>query len=100
FFGLSTPVSTIGWILLFSLGVFGTMLPILAINYALQLMGAARGSVIMTLQPVLAVLISTIFLGEVLTLQQWVGGILVIAAIVMLQLSADSSKKSNSSNSN
>ena len=40
FFALSTPVSAIGWILLFSLGVFGTMLPILAINYALQLMGA------------------------------------------------------------
>ncbi len=99
FFGLTTPDSATGWILLISLGVFGTMLPIVAINYALQLMGAARGSVIMTLQPVLAVLISTIFLGEVLTFQQWVGGVLVIAAIVMLQLSGDRSKKSISSNS-
>lgn len=93
FFGLQTPESTIGWILLLALGIFGTLLPILVINYALQLMGAARGSVILTLQPILAVLFSTIFLDEVLAVQQWLGGILVIVAILMFQLSADRNGK-------
>jgi drug/metabolite transporter (DMT)-like permease len=41
--------------------------------------------VILTLQPVLAVLISTAFLGETLVLQQWLGGLLVVLAIILLQ---------------
>ncbi len=83
------PGSVNGWILLVTLGIFGTVVPILAVNYALQLMGAARGSVIMILQPILTVIVSTILFDEVLTLWQWLGGILVIAAVVMLQLSPD-----------
>jgi len=88
-FGIRFPQTTRGWILLLSLGIFGTMLPILAMNISLQLLGAARGSVIVTLQPVTTILLSTLFLGETLSLQQWLGGALVIAAIVLLQLSSD-----------
>ena len=84
--GLQAPENAMGWILILSLGIVGTFLPILLINIGLQLLGAARGSVIITLQPVFTVVLSNIFLGETLTLQQWLGGILVIIAIVLLQL--------------
>lgn len=88
-FGIHFPQTTRGWVLLLSLGIFGTLIPILSMNISLQLLGAARGSVIVTLQPVTTILISTLFLGETLSLQQWLGGALVIAAIVLLQLSSD-----------
>ncbi len=87
--GIETPDTGFGWLLVLALGILGTFVPLLSINVGLQQIGAARGSVIITLQPILAVLFSTLFLGETLTLQQWLGGAVVIAAIVLLQLSAD-----------
>lgn len=87
--GISTPDSIQGWVLLLSFGIFGTLMPIVAINISLGLLGAARGSVVITLQPVLAVLLAMVFLNETLTPQQWIGGGLVILAIVLMQRSPD-----------
>jgi drug/metabolite transporter (DMT)-like permease len=89
FVGISTPNTPRGWMLLLSLGIFGTVVPLLTMNISLQLLGAARGSVITTLQPVLTVLFSTIFLNETLAAQQWIGGALVVVAVVLLQRSPD-----------
>ena len=86
-FGFNPPDTLQGWLLLISLGIFGTMVPILTLNYGIQMLGAAQSSVIMTLQPVLAVIFSTIIFSDVLSLQQWLGGILVILAILLLQWS-------------
>lgn len=87
--GFNTPDSLQGWVLLVAYGIFGTLVPILAMNIGLQMIGAARGSIINTLQPVLAVVFSMVFLSETLTLQQWIGGVLVIGAVVLLQQSRD-----------
>lgn len=87
--GLSTPESTFGWLLLFSLGIVGTVVPIYAMNTGLQMIGAARGSIITTLQPVVTVLFSTVFLNESLSIQQWVGGSMVVVAVILLQRSPD-----------
>ena len=87
--GIRAPGSPIGWVLLVSLGILGTVVPIYTMNVGLQYLGAARGSVITTLQPVLTVLFSTLFLDETLSLQQWLGGALVILAVVLLQRSPD-----------
>lgn len=84
-FGYVTPDSLRGWLLLISLGIFGTLMPILALNHGIQLLGAAQSSVIMTLQPVLAVIFSMIVFGDLLSIQQWMGGLLVIGAILLLQ---------------
>ncbi len=89
FLGLRFPSSVEGWLLLTGLGIFGTMVPLLLANIGLQKIGAARGSVIVSLQPVFIVLFSTLFLGETLSNQQWLGGMLVVAAVILLQLSAD-----------
>jgi drug/metabolite transporter (DMT)-like permease len=89
FLGISTPSSFEGWVLLVSFGIFGTLMPIVAMNISLKKLGAARGSLIITLQPVLTVLMALIFLKETLTLQQWVGGGLVILSIILLQRSPD-----------
>lgn len=93
FLGVRFPETIRGWFLMFLLSVFGTALPILATNFGLQMLGAARGGVIVSLQPVLTVLFSTVFFNEKLSIQQWFGGLLVIAAVVILQLSPDRPEK-------
>lgn len=95
-FGVRLPDSAGGWLLLMALGIFGSLTPIVAMNIGLQLMGAARGSIINTLQPVVTVLVSTFFLKEELTPQQWLGGAIVIVAIAILQLSPDIVRKKES----
>jgi len=65
----------------------------LLVNIGLQLVGAARGSVIISLQPVFAILFSTLFMGESLSAQQWLGGGLVLAAVLILHLSADHNRR-------
>ena len=88
-FGLSLPTSLTEWVLLLSYSLFGTLMPILSMNAGLQLIGAARGSVIATFQPVLTVLLALLLLNEMLSLQQWLGGLLVIGSVLLLQLSPD-----------
>ena len=84
-FGFNTPDNLQGWLLLIALGIFGTLIPILSLNYGIQLLGAAQSSVIMTMQPVMAVIFSMIIFGDILSIQQWLGGFLVILAIFLLQ---------------
>lgn len=91
--GISTPDTIRGWVYLFSFSFFGTLMPILGINISLGLLGAARGSVIITLQPIFTVLMAMLFLNETLSFQQWIGGGLVILAIVLLQRSPDRPSK-------
>jgi len=93
FLGVQMPESIKGWVLLFLLSFFGTLFPILATNIGLQMLGAARGGVIVTIQPLLTVLFSMIVFSEKLSILQWVGGLLVIAAVVILQLSPDRPEK-------
>jgi len=89
--GISTPGDLGGWALMISLSIFGSLVPILAMNVGLRLLTAARGSVIITVQPVLNILLGMLFLSESLNLQQWVGGGLVIAAVILLARSPDRS---------
>ena len=88
-YGFAAPQTLKGWIYLLTLGIVGTLIPIFAMNVGIQMLGSARSSVISTLQPVVAVLISTIFLHEVLSVYQWLGGAIVIVAIILLQRSPD-----------
>lgn len=87
--GISTPGTLQGWGLMVLFSIFGTLMPILAMNIGLGLLTAARGSVIITVQPVLNVLLAMVFLNESLTLQQWFGGGLVILAVILLERSPD-----------
>ena len=87
--GLRLPDSWREWFLLLSYSLFGTLMPVLSMNAGLQHLGAARGSVIITFQPVMTILLSLLFLNEILTVQQWFGGFLVVAAVLLLQLSPD-----------
>ena len=73
-----------GWV--FYISVVGTVIP-----FGLYFMGvnhirSTRASITATLEPITAGMMAYLFLGETLGLLQIAGGVLVIAAVVLLQL--------------
>jgi drug/metabolite transporter (DMT)-like permease len=64
----------------------GTVLPIPLLLFALTKVSAARASVLSTLEPVTALLVSVVLLGDALTRWQVLGAGCIVAAVVMLSL--------------
>jgi drug/metabolite transporter (DMT)-like permease len=80
------------WWWLFYIAVIGTILP-----FGLYFMGvnhirSTRASITATLEPISAGLMAFLFIGETLGPLQILGGILVIAAVVLLQLRQEQDK--------
>jgi drug/metabolite transporter (DMT)-like permease len=74
------------WVWMIYIGIFGTAMP-----FGLYLIGvnhirSTRASITSTLEPISAAFIAYLFLGETLEPLQALGGALVVAAIVLLQL--------------
>jgi drug/metabolite transporter (DMT)-like permease len=75
-------LGTIGWLL--GLSVVATVIPIACILAAVRKMGASDASLVSTLEPVLTIALSAIFIGERFGLAQFVGGALILAAVLAL----------------
>ncbi|MFP5211889.1 MAG: DMT family transporter [Acidobacteriota bacterium] len=73
-----------GWILY--IAVFGTVVPYGLYTEGINLIRSTRASVTAMLEPIVAAAISYAFLGELLDPLQMLGGALVIASVVFLQL--------------
>ncbi|MEJ2102120.1 MAG: EamA family transporter, partial [Desulfobacterales bacterium] len=73
-----------GWILY--IGIVGTILPFGLYYEGINLIRSTRASITATLEPITAGLIAYIFLNEVMQSLQLLGGALVIAAVILLQL--------------
>ena len=66
----------------------GTALPVFATNMAIQRIGAARASLVSTIEPALSMLLSMLLLGEVIWGVQWLGAALIVGSVLVLQLRA------------
>ena len=66
-------------------GVAGTLLPFLLYAVGVRRVGAERGSIVATLEPVVAAVVAWGWLNQSLTPLQIFGGLLVIGAVVALQ---------------
>ena len=62
------------------------MLPVFALNAGIQKLGATRAAIIATFEPVLTAVLALIFLGEVMLPIQWLGGAVIIASVILLQI--------------
>lgn len=67
-------------------GVFGTLTPFLLYVWAIGIVRPDRATIAATLEPVLAALVAWIWLGQELSVMQITGGLLVIAAVALMQL--------------
>ena len=66
--------------------VLGTVVPFGLYAHGVNLIRSTRACVTATLEPILAALVSYLFLGESLDLLQMTGGVLVIGSVIFLQV--------------
>jgi drug/metabolite transporter (DMT)-like permease len=78
-----TPVNW-GWIIF--VAVVGAILPFGLYYEGISRIRATRASITSTLEPIMAGVLSFLFLGERMALLQIMGGVLVIGAIILLQV--------------
>lgn len=78
------PTTALAWAALVAIALVSTVTAMLAFFAGLARLGAARTSMLSTLEPVVTVLLAAILLGERLTLVQGCGGAAVLAAVLWL----------------
>lgn len=78
------PAVVWGWI--FYIGVMGTIVPFGFYYEGINLIRSTRASITSTLEPIMAGIFSYLFLNEIMAPPQLMGGVLVIAAIILLQV--------------
>ncbi len=86
----SVHYSTLTWLGFLYIVLFGTVFPFVFYLKSLERLEASRVSITSTLEPVVAGVAAYLALGEQMDLLQALGGILVIAAIIVLRRSATS----------
>ena len=80
-----------GWILY--IGILGTLVPFGLYLLGVNLIRSTRASITATLEPISAGILSYIFLGEIFGPLQIIGGGLVIASIILLQVKQERDEK-------
>jgi drug/metabolite transporter (DMT)-like permease len=78
------PTTPLSWAALVAIALISTVTAMLAFFAGLTRLGAARTSMLSTLEPVVTVLLAAILLGERLAPLQWAGGVAVLAAVLWL----------------
>jgi len=81
---LSFPSTINGWIAGILLGVVATAIPVFAFLAGLSRIRATHASILMTFEPVVAVLLASALLGDPISWVTVVGGSLVLAATVLI----------------
>ncbi len=83
---VSFPTDAIGWMNAVLLGIISTACATVALFAGVRAIGAASSSVIMTFEPVVAIVAGHLFFGEQLSAARIIGGSFVIGAVLVLAL--------------
>lgn len=84
--GLQMPQNALTGALLIGIAAFGTVLPVFGVNIAVQRIGATQSSLISSVEPILAMIVAMLILGEVIFAPQWLGAALIVGSVLALQL--------------
>ena len=89
-FALVTQTTPFNYDIFFKWGIllalFGTVIPPILLNSGFPLTGIGLGSIVAALELPVSVLMAYFFLNEVVALSQWIGIILIISAIVLMNV--------------
>lgn len=77
---LTLPEQYWGWLNLLALAIIPTVISLACTTRAIQLIGSTPTAILGALEPVSAVVLSVVVLGQILTTQDVIGGILIIVA--------------------
>ncbi len=84
--GLMVPHTPEAWISVVGMGLISTAMPITVMLVGVPLLGATRAAIVSTLEAVFVLALSWALLGERLLPVQVLGGALILASAVLLQL--------------
>lgn len=85
-YGLTLPPNLATWGLLLALASVSTAMPIAVLNMGIQKLGVARASIVSATEPVMAMVLAILILGESVGIAQWIGAVFIIAAVMMIEL--------------
>jgi drug/metabolite transporter (DMT)-like permease len=91
----SLPVSLEAWGLIVAMALISTLLALPMLYMAIHRIGAARASVISTLEPVFAGLLAWLVISETPRVSTMIGAVLVLVAAILATLEASTSAKVN-----
>ncbi|MCK6577409.1 MAG: DMT family transporter [Anaerolineae bacterium] len=83
--GIAAPPTPIAWLVVTLLAIIGTVIPVFMLTNGIPKLGAAQAGIVGSIEPMQASILAWIFLGEAMTLNQWIGGVVIVAAIIVLQ---------------
>ncbi len=81
--GPALPLTPFGWATILAIALVSTVLPIVTFFAGLERIGPSRASTISTFEPIVSVGLATLVLGEMISPLQVLGGMFILAAVVM-----------------
>ena len=82
--GLSFPSTRLGWVAILAIALISTVLAFTTFFAGLRCIGPTTASTISTFEPIVAVGLAAIVLGETITPVQALGGALILTAVIIL----------------
>lgn len=77
------------WGMIFSVAIFGTLLPFTFFLIGVKLLDPIRATVTSTLEPIFAAIVAFLFLGEHLHFWQLFGGLFIVGSVLLMSLGKD-----------
>ncbi|TVO69467.1 DMT family transporter [Denitromonas ohlonensis] len=84
FNGPQLPQSTSGWAAILAIACVSTVVAMVCLFIGIQRLGAADTATLSTLEPVVTTVLAAVFLGEQISSIQVVGGMVILAAVIVL----------------
>jgi drug/metabolite transporter (DMT)-like permease len=82
--GMTYPTTSTGWIAIIAIALISTVLAFFTFFAGLKRIGPTSASTLSTFEPIVAVVLAAIVLGETISPFQILGGVLILAAVVLL----------------
>jgi len=86
--GFHGPASLHGWLSVLGIACFGTVAALALFLSGLKQTGATQASLISTAEPVVTIVLAWLLLGEKLAWSQALGGLLILAAVILISREA------------
>jgi drug/metabolite transporter (DMT)-like permease len=84
------------WLWLILLSAMSTVLPVFTVNIGIQKVGPTRAAVFGTFEPLLTAVIAWVILSQAMLPIQWVGGIVIVFSMILLQTRGQARKAAGS----
>jgi drug/metabolite transporter (DMT)-like permease len=85
---LSLSMTPLGLLWSSGIAVLCTVVAITLFFAGLSIVGPSKAAIVSTAEPAITILVAGIVLGEAITMEQAIGGILILSSVLMLQLGA------------